>query len=76
MGLDFIQGLCLLLGPSLRIISDTDSVGAPGLFQLNNGQDLGRGLQCRLYPEVTENHIAEDKSSGRVGCMWVPFKAP
>ena len=51
-------------------------MGAPGLFQLNNGQDLGRGLQCRLYLEVTENHIAEDKGSGRVGCMWVPFKAP
>ena len=75
-GLDFTQSLCLLLGTSLGTISNSDLVGAPGLFQVNNGQDLGRGLRHGLYLEVTENHIAADKGGGRVGCMWVPFKAP
>lgn len=73
-GLDFTQSL--LLGTSLGTISNSDLVGAPGLFQVNNGQDLGRGLRHGLYLEVTENHIATDKGSGSVGCVWVPFKAP
>lgn len=73
-GLDFTKSLCLSLGTSLGTISYSDFVGAPGLFQVDNGQDLGRELQCGFYLEVTENCIAADRGSGRTGMIMGPLQ--